>query len=279
MSPNDIGKDRRLAPRALRIRNRCLTNLAEHHALPLPSEHDVAGFDDTVGLEDSWQRWEKTHAPSSAAAGAGAPRVSQRPPRTLVYRILVGTVLLSAFSAGFVAFKFFERWRDRRLAANAAARAGWALVNDSTIAALRGKLVGLAGSELSLRVSLSPAEVGALVLGGLEPRPRRPLDSLAVRVDTLVWVRGRVRGGARFELGGRVRAVRAGHGELEVTRMSVDGLETLPSNASRITTGGYAGPANGLRFALPAFVADLRLGNRVVELITRATGPRRTRSR
>jgi hypothetical protein len=60
--------------------------------------------------------------------------------------------------------------------------------------------------------------------------------------------------------------------------MAVDGLETLPSSASRVTTGRYAGPANGVQFALPAFVAD-RGSNRVVELITRGTGPRRTRSK
>ena len=57
MSQNGIGNGRRLAPRALRIRNRCLTNLAARHALPLPGERDIAAFDDTVGLEDSWQQW------------------------------------------------------------------------------------------------------------------------------------------------------------------------------------------------------------------------------
>jgi hypothetical protein len=193
--------------------------------------------------------------------------------------MFVGSVLVAAFGAGVLAFTFFERWRDRRLAAAAAARAGWVAVNDSTIAALRGKLVGFAGTEVSLRVGLSTADVGALILGGLEPRPRRPLDSLEVRIDTLVWIRGRVRGASRFELGGSVRALRAGHGALEVMRIVVDGLETLPSSATRVTTGAYAGPPTGLQFALPTFVTDLRLGNRVVQLVLRGTGPRRTRSR
>ena len=277
MSPNGIVKDRRLAPRALRVRNRCLTNLAAHHALPLPGERDIAGFDDSVGLEDSWRRWEERHTPARSAAGVVARQVPRRTQRAGVRPIFAGVVLFAAFAAGFLGFKFFERWRDRRLAANVAASAGWVLVNDSTIAGLRGKLLRLAGTEVSLRVGLSTAEIGALILGGLEPRARRSLDSLEARIDTLVWVRGRVRGAARFELGGSVRVLRTGHGQLEVTRVSVDGLETLPSSASRVTTGGYAGRANGLQFALPAFVSDLRLGSRVVELVTRGAGPRQGR--
>lgn len=279
MSRNGVVNDRRLAPRALRVRNRCLANLAAHHALPLPGDQDIAGFDDTVGLEDSWRKWSETHTPARGASGVVAPQIPRRTQRAGLRPILAGVALVTAFSAGFFGFKFFERWRDGQVAAAAAAKAGWVLVNDSTIAALRGKLLRLAGTEVVLRVSLSTADVGALILGGLEPRPRRPLDSLEVRIDTLVWVRGRIRGASRFELGGRVRALRAGHGALDVTRMSVDGSETLPSSASRVTTGGYAGPANGVQFALPSFVADLRLGDRVVELITRGYGSRKGRSR
>jgi hypothetical protein len=271
MSRNDIRKAPRLAPRAVRIRNRCLANLAERHSLPLPSEQDVGALDDSVGLGDSWKRWEASHTPAHGAAGVVA---TQKPPRTQragLRPVLAGLVLFVAFSSGFVGFKFFDHWREQQAAASAlAASGGWVPITDSTIATLRGKLLGIGATEVSLRVTLTTADVGALIIAGLEPRPGLPLDSLKVRIDTLVWIQSRVRGASHIEIGGRLRATRPGRAELQVVRLLIDGVETLPSTMSRATLGLFVSPGNRLQFIVPTFVGELHLDNRVVQLVTRA---------
>lgn len=283
MSVKDIRSDRRLTPRVLRIRNRCLANLATHHALPLPSEQDVAAFDDTVGLSDSWRRWEETHTPPKDASGIIPGQAARRAGRGRVRRMVAGAVVVAAFAAGFVSFTFYNTVRDRqRAAALAPANDGWVPVTDSAIATLRGKLVGFGTTKVSLRITLTTGDVGALIAGGLEPRPRIPLDSLTVRIDTLVWLRGRVRGASRFELAARLHPLGSSRAELQIVRLAIDGVERPTSSASRVMIGWSFGRGDRMQFTVPAFVGDLRLDNRVVQFVTRGqwrgVGQRRTRS-
>ena len=120
MSRKDIRNAPRLAPRALRIRNRCLSNLAEQHALPVPSEQDVAALDDTVGLGDSWRKWEAIHTPPKGFAAAEANSIPKRTQRAGI-RVFAAAALLASFGAGVVGFKFYDYWRERQLAGASAA--------------------------------------------------------------------------------------------------------------------------------------------------------------
>src|SRR4029077_2173709 len=138
-------------------------------------------------------------------------------------------------------------------------RGGWAPVNDSVSARLRGKLLGLSRAEVQLRFHFSAAEAGALILGTIEPRPRVPLDSVEARIDSVLWMRGRLRGGPRIAIGGQLRELRPGRAELFVTRLEVDGVATPPSRASRIIAGARIRPTDRLHLLVPAFIGDLHV--------------------
>lgn len=265
MSVNGTRSDR-LTRRVIRIRNGCLVRLAAHRTLPLPTEQEIASFDDSLGLGAAWQRWNSVHAGLGEQPAAVQTPTTTRRPR--VRRSFVSALMLAI---GLLGIDVFHGWPNQALASSNehSRRAEWAQVNDSVSARVRGKLLGLSRAEVELLFHFSAAEAGALILGTLEPRPRLPLDSVEARIDSVLWLRGRVRDGPRVELGGRIIEVRPGRAELLVTRLEVDGVAAPPSTASRVLLGRRGRPTDRLQLFVPTFIGDLHVANGAVQLVTR----------
>jgi len=255
-----------LAPRARRIRNRCLQSLARLRELPVPGEQDVAQFGDELRLRDIMGKWEVLNTPPSAAPVIKPPpsillRPRWRSPalQRVVLVVLVGVL-------GFVL-------GDQVLPPAQAAVASslpWYAVNDSVAAVLNGKFVALNQSELALPVSLTPAEVASLVF-----RRHAHVDSVEARADSVLRVRGLLDDTTRFELEGRVRVQRRGTGELRITRLWLDGLRVSPGVLPRVIAGRRTTRPDSMSlwFTVPANVTRLvivhALGSAAKDLLSR----------
>jgi hypothetical protein len=131
----------------------------------------------------------------------------------------------------------------------AIAEQNWLPVTDSVTTMLDAKLADGA--------RLSPAELAALIFRSPRRRAAR-IEGLEARIDSLLWVRGRLREGSRFEFGGEVRVVRRGLAELRVTHLVVDGVETDSTAVSRLVAGPRvrSPSTDRLRFEVPGGVAS-----------------------
>ena len=70
-------------------------------------------------------------------------------------------------------------------------------------------------------MSLSAADLATLIFRS--PRRRQtPVDSIEARIDSLLWIRGRLRGGSRFELGGEVEMSRRGARGVRVQHLTLE---------------------------------------------------------
>lgn len=264
MSVSDSGNGR-LAPRVVRVRNHCLAVLSARRGLPLPSDDDLAAIEDSVGLSDAWTRWQQSHASPTKAGGVAArlPSSMRRRWRTSL-AVKAATLVLT----GILGFAVGERWLPN---ADAQASAGSIASPWEPVEPARGtigaKLRAAFASEVRPRVQLSPAEVASLVLGSRR-RALVPMSSVEARSDSLLWIRGRLRGQTMFELAGDVRVVRRGVAELRVSRLVVDGRDADPASVARLLTGSQSDVVGArLRFDVPWFIAGFRPDGSTVEVI------------
>lgn len=255
----------RLAPRAVRVRNRCLAVLSARHSLPAPNHDDFTAIDNSLGLNEAWARWEHAHS--------AAPQADRAPTRTRVRTragwrspFVKGAALVLTGLLGFVVGERLLPRADAEVSA-APIEPRWEPVTELTVSTLSAKLLGANASDVRPRFNLSPTEVAALILR-TRGRVPLPMTGLEARSDSLLWIHGRLRGGEVVVLGGRLRVVRRGMAELRVTRLVVDGRDVDPYSVSRLLTG-YESNVVGdrLRFDAPWFIAGLRPQDGTVEVI------------
>src|SRR5512132_4400834 len=210
----------RLAPRAVRVRNRCLAVLSARHSLPAPNHDDLATIGDSVGLNEAWASWEHAHTATRRADPAPTrPGVRTRARWRSPFGKGAALVL-----TGILGFVVGERLLPRADAQASAApiEPRWEPVTELAVSTLNAKLLGASASDVRALFNLSPTEVAALILrspGRVPP----PMTDLEARSDSLLWIQGRSRAGDVFVLGGTLRVVRRGIAELRVTRLVVDG--------------------------------------------------------
>ena len=258
MSANGNGSAR-LAPRAVRVRNRCLAVLSARHSLPAPTHDDLATIGDGVGLSDAWAGWERAHA---AARHAGSAPTQPRVRTRARWRspIVKGAALVLTGLLGFV---IGERLLPRADAQASAApiEPRWEPVPELAVSTLNAKLLGASASDVRPHFNLSPAEVATLILrsrGRIPP----PMTDLEARSDSLLWIQGRSRAGEVFVLGASLRVVRRG------IHLVVDGRDVDPFSISRFLTGyGSHVVGDRLRFDVPRFIAGLNAQDGTVEVI------------
>jgi len=268
MSANDSASGARpanSARRAVRVRNRCLEILAARRSLPRPTADELSALDDDTGLGVALERWEKLHTPPVGVAEVPPVKVESPPNRRTRWRspgVLKSTAVVTAGLLGVVAGDF---WRQRASAQQqtAVAEQRWMPVNDSVVAAINATFVSTATNEARPSVQLSAADIATLIVRS--PRRRSvPIDSAEARIDSLLWIRGRLRRGPRFELGGEVSMLRRGLAELRVTRLVVDGQPADSARVSRLVAGPRArsSDVDRLRFDVPLWVSSILIAGR-----------------
>jgi hypothetical protein len=171
---------------------------------------------------------------------------------------------------GATAFLLRDDWLPR---ANAQPPAPvWEAVTDSVRAGLNEKLLAAGGSDVALRFTLSAAEIAGLVARSPQLRTALRRDSVSARVDSLVWIRARARGGASLLVGGTLRVLRPGVGNFRVVRFSVDDSSVDSSmDSSLVQPWRYGWPAL-VRFALPRRVGRLNAAGGAVYALPADTG-------
>jgi hypothetical protein len=264
MSANGSGSAR-LAPLAIRVRNRCLAVLSARHSLPAPSHDDFAAIDNSVGLSEAWGRWEHAHAAAQQADPAPTrPHVRTRARWRSPF--VKGAALVLTGILGFVVGERLLPRADAQASA-APIEPRWEPLTELAVSTLNAKLLGASASDVRPRFNLSPTEVAALILrspGRVPP----PMTDLEARSDSLLWIQGRSRAGDVFVLGGTLRVVRRGIAELRVTRLVVDGRDVDPYSVSHVLTGyGSHVVGDRLRFDVPRFIAGLNAQDGTVEVI------------
>jgi hypothetical protein len=169
---------------------------------------------------------------------------------------------------GLLGFVVGERWLPRAdaQASAAAIEPRWEPVTELAVSTLNAKLLGASANDVRPRFNLSPTEVAALILRS-RGRVPPPMTGLEARSDSLLWIRGHLRGDV-FVLGGSFRVVRRGIAELRVTRLVVNGRDVDPFSVSRLLAG-YESKVVGdrVRFDVPWFIAGLRPDDGTVEVI------------
>ena len=247
----------KLTPRAVRVRNRCLVALAARRSLPVPSADDLALIGDGEALTAAWARWEATHTPTSAQPRIAAPAAVPTRSRRRTSALKIGAVA----AAGLLGFVVGERFLPPAgaQASDQTVAQRWSKVDDNAAASLNAKLLAVASSEVPLRLRLSPEEMATLILRS--PRRRSAsVDLVEARVDSLLWLRGRLRGESRFEIGGEVVVARRGVAELRVKYLTVDGVETDPTTITRLVDSRpRTSDVNRLRFTIPRLVSALEI--------------------
>ena len=264
MSANGSGSAR-LAPRVVRVRNRCLAALSARHSLPAPNPDDLATIGDSVRLSEAWATWGHAHTGMRQADPAPTrPRVRTRAGwRSPAVK---GAALVLTGLLGFVVGERLLPRADAQASA-APIEPRWDPVTELAVSTLNAKLLGASASDVRPRFSLSPAEVAALILRSRGSVVSR-MTGIEARSDSLLWIRGRLRAGDVFVLGGALHVVRRGVAELRVSRLVVNGRDVDPFSVSRLLAG-YESKVVGdrLRFDVPWFVAGLRPEDGTVEVI------------
>ena len=267
MSTNDSDSRGRLSPRTVRVRNRCLAALASRRSLPAPTAAEMDALGDAVRLGEAWAQWQTGHTPANGAVEGPAP-AAKRAAAKWRPRLIKMSALAAAAVLGFVVG---DRWLPGAAAQSGDIAAAWLPVTDSVVAALNVKLSSVAASDVSARVTLTAADMAALVFRS--PRRRQaPVDSVEARIDSVLWIRGRLRGGSRFELGGEIRMSRRGVAELLVEHLTIGGVDADSARTARLVVGVRARSTETerMRFDVPAVVAEVAIMGGAAELIARA---------
>jgi hypothetical protein len=271
MSVNGSGSDAGLSPRATRVRNRCLAVLAARRSLPTPSAQELNAIDGKLGLRAAFEQWEKLHTPPigvATIAPVQSAAVQARRMRWRSPRIIKSAAVAAAGLAGLLAG---DLWRQRVGAQESIATVEqrWLPVNDSVAASVNRTILA-AMRDRGAGVSLSAADLATMIFRS--PRRRSvPVDSLEARMDSLLWIRGRLRRGSRFELGGNVVMLRRGLAELRVKHLNVDGVATDSTMVSRLVAGprSRSVDVDRLRFEVPSFVSSIFIAGGAAEVSIR----------
>jgi hypothetical protein len=262
---------RRFSPRAIRVRNRCLANLAQARSMPVPSARDLAAIGDDIGLRDAWASWSARQSGGARIVVSETPNVPTAAwwrTRRVVWGSLTATVLASAWVVRAHAWPIGAS--DARPPSEQ-----WTMVGDTSIAHVNTVLLRLGQTSATLSVPLSPADVASLVLRRALWRNPALLTDVEARIDSLLWIRGILLGNPdaprRFELVGRVRVPRAGMGQMDIVALSADdSIDLRPSPARVIDTNpNRRSDLPPIRFALPNFVRDIQLAEGSAMLLTR----------
>jgi hypothetical protein len=231
--------------------------LAARRSLPVPTVEEISAFDDTLTLSEAWARWHRGHTPPRGVIKT-APAAVRRPAAKRAFSLVMkGAAVAASALLGFVVG---ERWLPRANAQpnTAGVQQVWLPVTDSVVDALDAKLSRSMTNDPPGRLALSAADMATLIFRSPSGRPA-PVDSIEARIDSLLWIRGRLRGASRFELGGDLRMLRRGLGELHVAHLTIDGVEADSARVARLVVGvrSPAGASDGIRFEMPAFVTRL----------------------
>jgi len=268
MSANDRSSRGPLTKRAVRVRNRCLTALAARRALPVPTETDISAIGDDVRLSEAWAQWQTGHTPATGIVESASAATKRPPPKWRSRTIRISAIA----AAGLLGFVVGDRWLPGAGAQSGslAAEQIWQPLTDSVVPALNDKLSRGAMRGGSVMVSLSAADLATLIFRS--PRRRQtPVDSIEARIDSLLWIRGRLRGGTRFELAGEVGIVRRGLAEFRVRHLTIGGVNADSAHVARLVAGvrSRAADTDRMRFEVPAFVAEMAIMDGAAQLMTR----------
>jgi hypothetical protein len=228
--------------------------------MPSPSSADLATLPNDVGVADAWAWWVGKQTSSPRVVVNATPETSAvvaDPVWWRSRRVGWGILAASVFASAWVLSA-----QVRPLATGAARTDSWTLVADTSLAHVNGVLLNLGQVSAPIDVSLTPADVAALVFGSSLRRRPPAVTDLEARVDTLMSIRGRVAeasGVSRFELRGNVRVARPGLGQFDIVEFYLlDG-----------SMGRRAVELPSIRFSLPRFVRELRIVDDGVMLSTR----------
>ena len=268
MSASDSSRRERLSPRAVRVRNRCLAALSARQSLPIPTEADIAAIEDDVRLSEAWAQWQTARTPKGPVEAA-APSAKRVPAKWRPRMIKISAVA----AAAMLGFVVGDRWLPGAAAQSGdiAADRAWLPVTDSVVTALNVKLSSIAANETGTRLTLSAADMATLIFRS--PRRRQtPVDSIEARIDSVLWIRGRLRGGARFELGGDIRLSRRGIAEFRVDHLNIGGVSADSARTARLVVGvrSRSADVDRMRFEVPLFVTEVAIMDGAAELTTRA---------
>ena len=242
------GAPSRLTPRAVRIRNRCVAVLAQRRAIQVPNDAELTMMGNDIGVAELWSRWVRMHG------GRGGK--AQRRMSRMLAAAATAAVTIGAFGAAYLARDVWLPRADAQPAAPA-----WMPITDSVTAALDEKLLAVAASDVSVTIPLSSAELAILILRPSIYRPGLSLDSIEARVDTLLWIRGRLGDGSPFIVGGSVEVVRRGVAAFRIATLSLDGRADDPRFASRRLRyrAMQRSTTDRVWFEIPDRVGELRL--------------------
>jgi hypothetical protein len=242
-----------LTPRAVRARNAWIRQLSRRLRVETPSASELEGLGEALSLREAFARF--TNGRSAMHLGPELPRAVGPRRRVRVLGVSAVALLLLIViptRASVVA-------GDVGALPAGAVRERWTPVSDSLVAAVHEKLLRVGASEIRFPLSLSGAELAALVLRSPASRRIAVLAAVEARADSVLEVRGWLPGGRRVVLRADVRVRRRGAGEARVRSLTVDGT-TIP--AALLSQGmGRAGAddAPRLTFELPYFVQAIRL--------------------
>jgi hypothetical protein len=246
------------------MRNRCVAVLARRRAIRVPNDADLAMMGNDVGVAELWSRWERMHGGRIGKAPRRVSRVATGAAAVAAAIVVLGTAYLTR-----------DVWLPRADAEQAAP--AWMPLTDSVTANLDSKLLAVASSDVAIAFPLSPAELASLILRPSIHRPAPPLDSVEARVDTLVWIRGRLRDGSLFIAGGTVEIVRRGVAAFRVATLDVDGRKVDPHFASRMLRYRtmQRSATNRAWFEIPDRIGELRLTEGTIRALPWSRGDRR----
>jgi hypothetical protein len=235
--------------------------LAARRSLPVPSTEEIAAIGDAVSLSEAWTQWQTGHAGSAGIIETTTPAAAKRPILKWRSFVLKSAAVAAAAVLGFVVGERWLRLPDAGAQSSAAtATQAWVPVTDSVVVAAYAKLSRIVMDDAPAPPRLSAADMATVIF--LSPRRRHALvDSLEARVDSLLWIRGRLRGASRFELGGELAMLRRGVAELRVAHLAIDGVEADSARVARLVIGvrSRTAPADRIRFEVPGLVTELAI--------------------
>jgi hypothetical protein len=231
--------------------------LAARRSLPAPTAEEIGAIDDNVSLSEAWARWQTGHTLLSGIIETAGPPAKHSVGRWRSPRVIKSAAIAASAVLGFVVG---ERWLPGAGAQSSAAAVDrvWLPVTDSVVHAVDAKLSKMMINDASGRITLSAADMATMIFRS--PRRRQaPVDSIEARIDSLLWIRGRLRGASRFEIGGDLRMLRRGVAELRVAHLTIDGVDADSARVARLVIGvrSRTAASDRIRFEVPGAVTEL----------------------
>lgn len=247
-----------ISPRVRRLRLRCLAELARRRGLPVPAEPAFVDGRDALTLVELLRAWEDecrslTEGRTGGDRSTRGRRWWRRP--AIIYAA-------SALVLGAAGVAALVRPPLARREVHVDVPPVWMPVGDSTIVALRGKLLAAGDARAPLLVSLSASDLAAMTFGYGERRRWAVRSGLTARADSMLWLRGMTGDGHTFTIGALVRVARPGLGELQVRRAAVDSDSAAVIDPARTRLAAaipYVDRLGRVRFPVPRFVREIEL--------------------